>query len=311
MDTYDKNDPFGLHKDRRIIKTEVEKVVEISLERLHSFHDHPFKVKDDEEMQKLKESIEKYGIMNPLIVMPMPDGVYQIVSGHRRKYCAEQLGYTKVPVIIRYFEEEDSIISMVDSNLHREKLLFSEKAMAYKMKNEAMKRKTGKRRKTQKGTVDSLMGKKTISLIGEETGESARQVHRYICLTRLIPELLKMLDEKELSFNPAVEISSLTEEEQHWVVDAMDYTQSIPSVSQSRRFKVLSSEGTLTKEKIIEILTEIKKGDMNRVTFKNSQMYKYFPREYSTEQIKTEILKLLEAKYNKKEKRGRRKKENE
>ena len=172
-----------------------------------------------------------------------------------------------------------------------------------------MKRKTGKRRKTQKGTVDSLLGKKTIGLIGEETGESARQVHRFISLTRLVPELLEMLDEGKISFNPAVEISSLKEEEQRWVIDAMDYTQSIPSVSQARRFKALSMDGTLTHEMIVTILNEIKKGDMNRVTFKNSQMYKYFPKDYSADQIKTEILKILEEKFTPK-KRGRRKKEN-
>lgn len=225
---------------KRIINPEVEKVVEIGLERLRPFENHPFKVKEDEAMTQLMESIEQYGIMSPLIVMPTTEGVYRIVSGHRRKYCAEKLGYTQVPVIIRYMKEDDSIISMVDSNLHREKLLYSEKAFAYYMKNEAMKRKTGKRRQTQEGTLESIRGTKTIQLIGKETGESPRQVLRFIRLTLLLPELLQMLDDGKISFNPAVELSFLSKEEQRWVLDAMDYTLSIPSVSQATRIKVLS-----------------------------------------------------------------------
>lgn len=180
---------------RQLFHPESEKVVEIGLERLRPFKNHPFKVKEDEAMAQLMESIERYGILNPLIVMPTREGVYQIISGHRRKYCAEKLGYTQVPVIIRYMKEEDSIISMVDSNLHRDKILFSEKAFAYYMKNEAMKRKTGKRRRTQEGQLESIKGTKTIQLIGKETGESPRQVLRYIRLTLLVPELLDMLDE--------------------------------------------------------------------------------------------------------------------
>lgn len=158
-------------EERQLFHPESEKVVEIGLERLRPFKNHPFKVKEDEAMAQLMESIERYGILNPLIVMPTREGVYQIVSGHRRKYCAEKLGYTQVPVIIRYMKEEDSIISMVDSNLHRDKILFSEKAFAYYMKNEAMKRKTGKRRRTQEGQLESIKGTKTIQLIGKETGK--------------------------------------------------------------------------------------------------------------------------------------------
>lgn len=295
-------------EERQLFHPESEKVVEIGLERLRPFKNHPFKVKEDEAMAQLMESIERYGIMNPLIVMPTREGVYQIVSGHRRKYCAEKLGYTQVPVIIRYMKEDDSIISMVDSNLHRDKILFSEKAFAYYMKNEAMKRKTGKRRRTQEGQLESIKGTKTIQLIGKETGESPRQVLRYIRLTLLVPELLDMLDEGKISFNPAVELSFLSEVEQKWVLNGMDYAQAAPSVSQAKRIKALSQEKMLTQQKINEILSEIKKSDMSRVIFKNSQMYKYFPRYYSAEQMKEEIIALLEKDYKRKE-RQRKKEE--
>lgn len=279
--------------DKCLINTDVEKVMEIGLERLRPFQNHPFKVKEDEEMYQLKDSIEKYGIMNPLIVMPTKEGNYQIISGHRRKYCAELLGYKKVPVIIRYMKEEDSIISMVDSNLHRDKLLYSEKAFAYQMKNEAMKRKGGKKRKS----YGQIKRSKTSSLLGNESGDSPRQVLRYIKLTQLVPELLAMLDAGRISFNPAVDIAFLEDEEQYWIIDAMEYTQAVPSVSQARRIKILSQEKRLTKDKIIQILGEIKKGEVSRVTFKNSQIYKFFPKEYGAEQIKAEILKLLEQTY--------------
>ena len=295
-------------EEKQLFHPESEKVVEIGLERLRPFKNHPFKVKEDEAMAQLMESIERYGIMNPLIVMPTREGVYQIVSGHRRKYCAEKLGYTQVPVIIRYMKEDDSIISMVDSNLHRDKILFSEKAFAYYMKNEAMKRKTGKRRRTQEGQLESIKGTKTIQLIGKETGESPRQVLRYIRLTLLVPELLDMLDEGKISFNPAVELSFLSEVEQKWVLNGMDYAQAAPSVSQAKRIKALSQEKMLTQQKINEILSEIKKSDMSRVIFKNSQMYKYFPRYYSAEQMKEEIIALLEKDYKRKE-RQRKKEE--
>lgn len=305
-----KNANSNPREEKQLFHTESEKVVEIGLERLRPFKNHPFKVKEDEAMAQLMESIERYGIMNPLIVMPTREGVYQIVSGHRRKHCAEKLGYTQVPVIIRYMKEDDSIISMVDSNLHRDKILFSEKAFAYYMKNEAMKRKTGKRRRTQEGQLESIKGTKTIQLIGKETGESPRQVLRYIRLPLLVPELLDMLDEGKISFNPAVELSFLSEVEQKWVLNGMDYAQAAPSVSQAKRIKALSQEKKLTQQKINEILSEIKKSDMSRVIFKNSQMYKYFPRYYSAEQMKEEIIALLEKDYKRKE-RQRKKEESE
>ena len=277
--------------EHRLFDPAVEKVVEIGLERLRPFENHPFKVKEDEAMARLMESIERYGIMNPLIVMPTTEGFYRIISGHRRKYCAEKLGYTQVPVIIRYMKEDDSIISMVDSNLHREKILFSEKAFAYSMKNEAMKR-TGGRRKSSQSDYP-LKGKKTVEIIGEEFGDSAKQVQRYLKLTDLIPELLEKLDNGELSFNPAVELSYLTIEEQKKFIDAMEYTQAVPSISQAQRMKKLSREKKLTGTKMREIMGEIKKGEITRVMFNNEQLYRYFPKSYTPAEMKEEILSML------------------
>ena len=241
---------------------ENEKVIEIEIERLRSFKDHPFKVTDDKEMHLLKDSIKQYGVLNPLIVRPVPDGVYEIISGHRRKYAAQQLGYRKVPVIIRVMNDEEAIIKMVDSNLQRERISYSEKAFAYKMKNDAMKRTAGRPR----SQIDhNLKGKRTVEIIAEETGESPKQVQRYITLTNLIPELLQQLDDELISFNPAVELAALKEKEQKQLIEAMDYAQSVPSLSQAQRIKKLSKDGKLTLEKMQEILSEIKKGEITRV----------------------------------------------
>ena len=268
-----------------------ERIIEIEIERLRPFKEHPFQVKDDKEMFLLQESIEKYGILNPLIVRPVPDGYYEIISGHRRKHAAEKLGYRKVPVIIRILSEDDSILSMVDSNLHRERISYSEKAFAYKMKNEAMKR-TGGRRKSSQSDYP-LKGKKTVEIIGEEFGDSAKQVQRYLKLTDLIPELLEKLDNGELSFNPAVELSYLTIEEQKKFIDAMEYTQAVPSISQAQRMKKLSREKKLTGTKMREIMGEIKKGEITRVMFNNEQLYRYFPKSYTPAEMKEEILSML------------------
>lgn len=225
---------------------EKEKIIKIEIERLQDFKQHPFHVNDDKEMALLKESIKVLGILDPLIVRPTMDGVYEIIAGHRRKYAAEQLGYRKLPVIIRVMNDDEAIISMVDSNLQREKITYSEKAFAYKMKNDAMKRKSGRR----SSQVDHhLKGKKTIEIIAEEGGDSPKQVQRYIKITELIPEMLQQLDDEMIGFNPAVEIASLKKEEQKQLLDAMDYAQSTPSLSQAQRMKKLSQEGKLTKEK--------------------------------------------------------------
>lgn len=270
-------------------KTE-ERIIEIEIERLHTFKDHPFQVRDDKEMHQLKESIGRYGILNPLIVRPMPEGVYEIISGHRRKYAAKKLGYRKVPVIIRVMTEDDSVLSMVDSNLQRERVSYSEKAFAYKMKNDVLKRKAGQKKRQ----IDHKRGRKrTIEIISEDFGDSPKQVQRYISLTRLIPEMLQKLDDEIISFSPAVEISALKEEEQRALLEAMDYAQAVPSLSQAQRIKALSKEKKLTPEKMQEIMSEVKKGEITRVAFTNEQLHRYFPNSYTPAMMKREILALL------------------
>ena len=274
-----------------VVPDEDEKIIQIELERLTTFKDHPFKVKEDSEMKMLMESIEKYGILNPLIVRPLKEGVYEIVSGHRRKYAAEKLGYRKVPVIIRVMPDEESIIAMVDANLQRESISFSEKAFAYKMKNDAMKRVRGRKKRGQ--VDDNLLGKRTIEIIAEESGESYKQIQRYIKITALHPKLLDMLDNGEISFNPAVEISHLKMKEQENFIEAMNYAQAVPSLSQAQRIKELSKSGKLTLEIMQNIMSEIKKGEITRVTFTNEQLHKYFPEHYTPQMMKREILDIL------------------
>lgn len=274
-----------------IVPNEEEKIIQIEIERLITFKDHPFKVQEDEDMKMLIESIEKYGILNPLIVRPLKEGVYEIVSGHRRRYAAEKLGYRKVPVIIRVMRDEESVIAMVDANLQRESISFSEKAFAYKMKNDAMKRVRGRKKSGQ--IDDNLLGKRTIEIIAEESGESYKQIQRYIKVTALHPKLLEMLDKGEISFNPAVEISNLKMKEQENFIEAMDYAQSVPSLSQAQRIKALSKSGKLTLEEMQDILSEIKKGEITRVTFTNEQLHRYFPDNYTPQMMKREIIAIL------------------
>ena len=274
-----------------IVPNEEEKIIQIEIERLITFKDHPFKVQEDEDMKMLIESIEKYGILNPLIVRPLKEGVYEIVSGHRRRYAAEKLGYRKVPVIIRVMRDEEAVIAMVDANLQRESISFSEKAFAYKMKNDAMKRVRGRKKSGQ--IDDNLLGKRTIEIIAEESGESYKQIQRYIKVTALHPKLLEMLDKGEISFNPAVEISNLKMKEQENFIEAMDYAQSVPSLSQAQRIKALSKSGKLTLEKMQDILSEIKKGEITRVTFTNEQLHRYFPDNYTPQMMKREIIAIL------------------
>ena len=247
-----------------------ERIIEIEIERLRPFKEHPFQVKDDKEMFLLQESIEKYGILNPLIVRPVPDGYYEIISGHRRKH--------------------DSILSMVDSNLHRERISYSEKAFAYKLKNDVLKRKSGRK----KSQVDhKTPRKRSIDIISEDCGDSPKQVQRYISLTKLIPEMLQKLDDEIISFCPAVEIAALKENEQRELLKAMDYAQAIPSLSQAQRIKQLSKEKQLSLEKMEEIMSEVKKGEITRVAFTNEQLHKYFPNSYTPAMMKREILALL------------------
>ena len=269
-----------------------ERIIEIEMERLRDFRDHPFRIKEDQEMKDLMDSIRLYGILTPLIVRPLPDGVYEIVSGHRRKYAAKMLGYRKVPVIIRVLTDDDAIIGMVDSNLHREHVLPSEKAFAIKMKYEAIKRNNGRKKKGGQGDARPK-GVRSIHILSEQTGDSAKQIQRYLKLTELMPELLEMLDNGKISFNPAYEIAFLPVNQQQKVLEAMHAVQSAPSLSQAQRIRGLGQEGTLTVTKAREILAEIKKGEINRVTFKNEQLYQFFPRNYPAKKMKQDILDIL------------------
>ncbi len=267
-----------------------EKVVEIEIERLHDFKNHPFKVQADSQMKELQDSISKYGILNPLIVRPRPEGFYEVISGHRRKYAAMELKYTKVPVIIRYMLDEEAIISMVDSNLQRERILPSEKAAAYKMKYEVLRRKAGRRKCSQ---VDYTTGKKSIEIIGEETGDSPKQIQRYLKLNDLIPELLDKVDDETMGFTIGVELAYLSKTNQEIVLEAMENTLAAPNLSQAIRIKKMQEEEKISVDSVEAIITEVKQKEITRVVFKNEQLYRYFPSYYTAEQMRREILTLL------------------
>lgn len=267
-----------------------EKVVEIEIERLHDFKNHPFKVQADSQMKELQDSISKYGILNPLIVRPRPEGFYEVISGHRRKYAAMELKYTKVPVIIRYMLDEEAIISMVDSNLQRERILPSEKAAAYKMKYEVLRRKAGRRKCSQ---VDYTTGKKSIEIIGEETGDSPKQIQRYLKLNDLIPELLDKVDDETMGFTIGVELAYLSKTNQEIVLEAMENTLATPNLSQAIRIKKMQEEEKISVDSVEAIITEVKQKEITRVVFKNEQLYRYFPSYYTAEQMRREILTLL------------------
>lgn len=267
-----------------------EKVVEIEIERLHDFKNHPFKVQADSQMKELQDSISKYGILNPLIVRPRPEGFYEVISGHRRKYAAMELKYTKVPVIIRYMLDEEAIISMVDSNLQRERILPSEKAAAYKMKYEVLRRKAGRRKCSQ---VDYTTGKKSIEIIGEETGDSPKQIQRYLKLNDLITELLDKVDDETMGFTIGVELAYLSKKNQEIVLEAMENTLATPNLSQAIRIKKMQEEEKISVDSVEAIITEVKQKEITRVVFKNEQLYRYFPSYYTAEQMRREILTLL------------------
>ena len=272
-----------------------ERIQSISILDLVPFENHPFKVVDDEAMLRTTESIAQYGVLTPIIARPLEDGGYEIVSGHRRVHAAEAAGLDEVPVIVRDMTDDEATVLMVDSNLQRESILPSERAFAYKMKNEAMKRQAGRPSLENGGQVDhNSFGRKTVEILAESSGESAKQIQRFIRLTNLIPDLLEMVDQKQISFNPAVELSYLKPEEQEIFMEAMDLAQTAPSLSQAQRMKKLSQEGGFTLDAVREIMTEVKKGDLERVTFRNETLRKYFPKSYSTQQMQDTIIKLLE-----------------
>ena len=272
-----------------------ERVQEIPLSELHPFKNHPFRVVDDEAMQRTVESVAQFGVLAPALARPRPEGGYELVAGHRRMRASELAGLETMPVIVRQMDDDTATIAMVDSNLQRETLLPSERAFAYKMKMEAMARRAGRPSKENSGQGGpEFQGKESREIIAEQTGESARQVQRFINLTNLIPELLDMVDSKEIAFNPAVELSFLKKEEQQGFLEAMDYGQSTPSLSQAQRIKKLSQAGMCTQEAMNTIMNEEKKSELDTVTLKNDVLRKYFPRSYTPKQMQDTIIRLLE-----------------
>ena len=277
--------------DESRAESQLERVQNITISELVPFKDHPFKVVDDEAMLRTTESIAQYGVLTPLIARPLEAGGYEIISGHRRAHAAELAGLTEVPVLVRQMDDDAATVLMVDSNLQRENILPSERAYAYKMKLEAMKHQ-GSRSDLTSSQVGTKL--RTDQVMAAELGESRNQIQRYIRLTNLIPELLEMVDQKQISFNPAVELSYLAPEEQEIFMQAMDEVQASPSLSQAQRLKKLAQEGDFTMDAAIEIMNEVKKGDLERVTFRNEQLRKYFPRSYTTQQMQDTIIKLLD-----------------
>ena len=270
-----------------------EKVVEIPLTELHPFKNHPFKVKDDEAMMDTAESIRQYGVLVPAIARPDPNGGYELVAGHRRHHASEIAGKETMPVIVRDLDDDAATIIMVDSNLQREELLPSERAFAYKMKLEAMKHQ-GERVDLTCSQVGNDFGKKSSEILAEQVGQSKNQIFRFIRLTELIPPLLDMVDEKKIALSPAYELSFLKPEEQAQLVETMDYEQATPSLSQAQRLKKFSQEGKLTEEVMLAIMSEEKKGELDRVTLTSETLRKYFPKSYTPQRMQETIIKLLE-----------------
>jgi len=280
------DDLFSTEESRA--EAQQERVQEIPLSELHPFEGHPFRVVDDEEMAKTVESVKEYGVLTPAIVRPDPYGGYEIISGHRRHHASELAGKETMPVIVRDLDDDAAIILMVDSNLQRETLLPSERAFAYRMKMDAIKHQG-------KSTSPQLAAKsRSDDEVGQKEGISGDTVRRYIRLTELIPELLDMVDNGQIKFNPAVEISYLAREEQKDFLEAMDYAQAAPSLSQAQRIKKLAQSGECTLDAMCEIMNEIKKGELDRVTFKTDSLRKYFPKSYTSKQMEDKIIQLLE-----------------
>ena len=275
-----------------------EKVQEIPLGELHPFRNHPFKVKDDAAMQDTVDSVREYGVLVPAIARPDPNGGYELIAGHRRHYASELAGKETMPVIVRDLDDDAATIIMVDSNLQREELLPSERAFAYKMKLEAI-RHQGKRQELTSSQVGMKL--QALDIVGQQAGDSRNQVHRFIRLTELIPELLDMVDERKIAFNPAVELSYLKKEEQTLLLEAMDSEQATPSLSQAQRLKKFSQQKMLSLDVMRAVMSEEKKNDLDRVTLKNETLRKYFPKSYTPKQMEDTIIKLLEGWYKKRQ----------
>ena len=287
LSSYD--DIFSTEEARQ--EEQREQVQQIPIGELFPFKNHPFKVLDDDSMSDTVESVKQYGVLSPLIARPRPKGGYEIISGHRRQHAAELAGLETLPVIVRQMDDDAAIILMVDSNLQREHILPSERAFAYKMKLDAMKNQGTRSDLTSTQVVSKLRSNEKL---GAENNQSRETVRRFIRLTNLIPELLDMVDNKTVSFNPAVELSYLSPEQQQEVIRAMDDTQNFPSVSQAKRIKKLAQDGTFTTETVIAIMGEEKKSELDTVTIKNDTLRKYFPRSYTPKQMEDTIIKLLE-----------------
>ena len=287
LSSYD--DIFSTEESRQ--EEQREQVQQIPIGELFPFKNHPFKVLDDDSMSDTVESVKQYGVLSPLIARPRPKGGYEIISGHRRQHAAALAGLETLPVIVRQMDDDAAIILMVDSNLQREHILPSERAFAYKMKLDAMKNQGTRSDLTSTQVVSKLRSNEKL---GAENNQSRETVRRFIRLTNLIPELLDMVDNKTVSFNPAVELSYLSPEQQQEVIRAMDDTQNFPSVSQAKRIKKLAQDGTFTMETVVAIMGEEKKSELDTVTIKNDTLRKYFPRSYTPKQMEDTIIKLLE-----------------
>ena len=286
------DDIFSTEESRQ--EQQREQVQQIPIGELFPFKNHPFKVLDDESMQRTVESVEQYGVLSPLIARPRPEGGYEIISGHRRQHAAQLAGLDTLPVIIRQMDDDAAVLLMVDSNLQRENILPSERAFAYKMKLEAIKNQGARSDLTCGQIGHKLNGAKARDIVADESGDNARNVQRFIRLTNLVPELLDMVDEKKIAFNPAVELSYLDEAQQRDFLEAMQDTQNAPSLSQAQRLKKLAQEGHFSYDVAFAVMGEEKKDELDKVVIKNDTLRKYFPRSYTPKQMEDTIIKLLE-----------------
>ena len=286
------DDIFSTEESRQ--EQQREQVQQIPIGELFPFKDHPFKVLDDESMQRTVESVEQYGVLSPLIARPRPEGGYEIISGHRRQHAAQLAGLENLPVIVRQMDDDAAVLLMVDSNLQRENILPSERAFAYKMKLEALKNQGARSDLTCGQFGHKLIGAKARDIVADESGDNARNVQRFIRLTSLIPELLDMVDEKKIAFNPAVELSYLDESQQRDFLEAMNDTQNAPSLSQAQRLKRLAQEGHFSYDVAFAVMGEEKKDELDKVVIKNDTLRKYFPRSYTPKQMEDTIIKLLD-----------------
>ena len=284
------DDLFSTEEERQDAK--LEKIQILPLSELHPFEGHPFQVRNDEEMDKMVDSVKEYGVMTPAIVRPRRDGGYEIVAGHRRCHASRRAGVDTMPCIVRDMDDDTAIILMVDSNLQREHILPSERALAYKMKLDAMRRTSGRPSKENVSQIGTQ--KRSDQIMAEELGESRNQIQRFIRLTNLVPELLDMVDEKKISFNPAVELSYLDESQQRDFLEAMNDTQNAPSLSQAQRLKKLAQEGHFSYDVAFAVMGEEKKDELDKVVIKNDTLRKYFPRSFTPKQMEDTIIKLLD-----------------